>query len=486
MEIKSKIVRAWRWPYFWLSVIVITTLVLHFVMIPRVTDPILDEIHYIKDARNIITNHASERIEHPPLAKLLIVAGEYVFSGFRTPVQDTGVTLRQGITSTSGTVINVSNASVFKVGETIMIDKEYMKIQAVDLASSQLTVERGNMGAAAFHNVNQPINRWVENPWGWRVFPVLFSTATLILFFFLCRKLGMSLTASNVAVYLLAFENLTFMMGGLAMLDVYFLTFMMAAFVLYVYRRYISSGVAIGLGALAKLNGALAFPVIFVHWVFTREKRTRWFILTLIFSLLTFIEIMILCEFLIAHGMSAELNPFHRIKEMLQLSGSLTFANVDHPFKSYPWDWLIFYRPMPFWYMPHYTAAISFTIWALTMPTFGYLIYRAIKRDEAGLFALSWFFGTFLIWIPIILITDRVSYLYYFYPVVGAVCMGVAIGLDQLLDWWRHRLRGKLKWTALLIVIFVLALHMFSFLILSPLIKYDFLPWWDWIVKLFT
>jgi dolichyl-phosphate-mannose-protein mannosyltransferase len=276
------------------------------------------------------------------------------------------------------------------------------------------------------------------------------------------------------------------MLSSLAMLDVYFLTFMMAAFLLYVYRRYISSGVAIGLSALAKLNGALALPVVFVHWVFTREKRTRWFGLTILFSILAFIELMILFEFLIAHGMTSELNPFHRIQEMLSLSGSLTYHSVDHPFKSYPWQWLIFYRPMPFWYMPHYTAAISFTIWALIIPTFGYLIYRAIKKDEAGLFALAWFFGTYLVWIPITLITDRVSYLYYFYPTVGAICMGVAIGLNQLLGIFRSRTRGKLKWTALSIVIFVLFLHLASFLILSPLIPYDFVPWWNWLVRLFT
>ena len=140
---------------------------------------------------------------------------------------------------------------------------------------------------------------------------------------------------------------------------------------------------------------------------------------------------MILFDFAIDQRWTLELNPFHRIKEMLSLSGSLTFATVTHPFKSHPWDWLISYKPMPFWYMPHYTGAISFTIWALIIPTFGYLIYKAVKRDEAGLFALAWFAGTYLIWIPITLITDRVNYIYYFYPAVGAICIGVALGLSR-------------------------------------------------------
>jgi dolichyl-phosphate-mannose-protein mannosyltransferase len=488
MEIKSKIIRAYRWPYFWLVLIVVATLTLHFVTIPWVSDPILDEQHYIKDARFIITNHASERAEHPPLAKLIIVAGEYVFSGFKSPIQDTGVTLQKAVTSVSGSIIYVSDASAFKVGEVIIINNEYMKIQGVDTTSNQLAVERGYMGTTAVSHVNnQPVGHFTDNPWAWRVFPVLFGTATIILFWFLCRRLDMSLTAANIATYLLAFENLTFMLSGLAMLDVYFLTFMMASFLLYASRRYINSGIAIGLSGLCKLNGVLALPVVGVHWLFSRKQgRNPWFMYTIIFAIVAFVGLIPLCEYIIHHGLTPEMNPFHRIQEIISLSNSLKFEAIDHPFKSHPWDWLIFYRPMPFWYMPHYTAAISFTIWALIMPTFGYLVYRSIKRDEAGLFALAWFFGTYLVWIPITFITHRVDYIFYFYSSVGAICMGVAIGLNRLLDVFRNRPRGKLKWTAFSIVAFILALHMFSFLILSPLIPYDFTNWWNWLVKLFT
>ena len=475
MEIKSKLSRLYKWEYFWLCAIVIATLIMHFCMVTRPSDLILEEQHYIKDARYIYANQSSERAEHPPLGKLIIVAGDYIFSGFRSPAKYTGTTTQQAITDSTSTNISVSDASVFRVGKTIRIDDELMYIRSIDTTLHQITVDRGYIGTTATsHAALQKIYVFIDNPWGWRVFPILFGTATIVLFYFLCRKLKMSPVASNIATFLLAFENLTFMMNSVAMLDVYFLTFMVAAFLLYVCRRYINSGIAIGLSALAKLNGAMAFPVVFVHWVFTREKRSRWFGLTILFSILAFVELMILAEFAISHGMTSSLNPFLRIKDMLSLSGSLTFATVDHPFRSYPWEWLITYRPMPFWYMPHYTAAISFTIWALIIPTFAYLVYRAVKKDEAGLFALAWFFGTFLVWIPITLITDRVSYIYYFYPTVGAVCIGVALGLSQLLDIFRNRPRGKLKWTALSIVIFILFLHLVSFLILSPLIPVDF------------
>jgi dolichyl-phosphate-mannose--protein O-mannosyl transferase len=129
---------------------------------------------------------------------------------------------------------------------------------------------------------------------------------------------------------------------------------------------------------------------------------------------------------------------------------------------------------MAYWIMPHYTAAISFTIWALAIPTFGYMVWRAVKGSEAGLFGAAWFTGTYLLLIPLSILTNRVSYIYYFYPTIGSICMGLAMGLSQLIDIFRSRPSSKLKWTALSIVIFILFLHLLSFLILSPLIPIDF------------
>ncbi len=400
MEIRSwlkrfypKLNRFYRWEYFWLFMIVLAWLVMHFSIICYPADLILDENHYIPDARNIIEKHESLRQENVPLSKLLFVAGIEMFG---------------------------------------------------------------------------------DNPWGWRVLPILFSAITIILFYFLCRRLNMSRTASSIATFLLSTENMFFMLSGLAMQDIFCVTFMMASFLLYVYQRYINSGIAVGLAGLAKLNGILALPVTGVHWLFASKGRSRFFMWTIIFSIVVFFGLMPLFDLAIVQKFSDYLNPIKRVLTMMQLTSSLTFATVEHPSESPPWEWLYTYKPMPFNYMPHYTAAISFSIFALIVPVFGYMLYRAIKKDEAGLFGVAWFFGTYLIWIPATLITDRVTYIYYFYPAIGAICLGLGMGLSQLIDIFRERPRGKLKWFALSAVIFILAAHVFSFLILSPFIPVDF------------
>jgi dolichyl-phosphate-mannose-protein mannosyltransferase len=393
LAVKQNARRYYRWEFFWLSIIVIGMLVLHFSLVLVPNDIILDEVHYITDARSIIDNAVTERAEHPPLAKLLIVAGIKIFG---------------------------------------------------------------------------------DNPWGWRVIPILCSVGTIVMFYLLCRKFNMSRTAASIATFLLATENLYFMLSSLAMLDVFYVTFMMASFLLYAYNRFAASGIAVGLSGLSKLNGALSGPAVAIHWLFSKTGRSKWFMLTVILAIVVFFVGLPICDMVITRSAAGAQDPVKQSLTMLDLTGSLTFENVDHPSEAAPWEWLYTYKPMPFYYMPHWTAAISFTVWAAIIPTFLYMLWRAFKRDDAALFSVSWFFATYIIWIPATIITQRVTYIYYFFPAVGAICMGMGIWMGQLWDIFRRRPRGKLKWFAFSVVIFFLAAHVVSFLILSPFIQVDF------------
>jgi dolichyl-phosphate-mannose-protein mannosyltransferase len=377
--------KLYRWEYIWLCLIVLATLVLHFVIVANPNSLILDEQHYVKEARNIITNHSFTFQEHPPLSKLLITAGIKIFG---------------------------------------------------------------------------------DNTLGWRFLPIMFGTGGIVLFYFICRKLNMSNRAASIATFLLAFENMTFVQNSVAMLDVFYVFFMLAAFLLYLTRKYVAAGIAVGLSALGKLLGALAMPAMIIHWFFSRVNRSRWFALTVVLSVITFVVLLPVLEYIVTHDF---VNPYDRIKNMLSLSGSLTFGNTTHPSLSRPWEWVIWYKAMPYWYNPNYMSAISPSVWALIIPAFAYLIYKSIKRDEAGLFGAAWFFSTYLLWIPLSLITNRVSYPFYFYPTVGAVCLGIGMGISQLIDIFKGRKSGKLKWTILGVIVLIFLAHIASFMILYPL-----------------
>jgi dolichyl-phosphate-mannose-protein mannosyltransferase len=381
--VKRGLVRVYRWEYFWLCLIVIATLAMHFSIILMPDTLVFDEAHYVGDARSIIQDIKDLRPEHPPLAKLFIVGGMRAFG---------------------------------------------------------------------------------DNPWGWRIPSIIMGTIGLVLFYLICRKLNLSRRVSSLAAFFLGFENFTFIMASVAMLDVFYVTLMLAFFLLYLHRQYVLSGIFIGLSAAAKLYGALGAPVLLIHWLFTRAKRSRWFVLTIILAPISFIALMILFDFAISHEF---LNPISRIKDMLSLSSSLTFSNVTHPSLSRPWSWLLNYFPMPFWYSPHYTGGVNFTIWITMIPTVLYLLYKTIKREDAGIFGFAWFLSTFLLWIPISIKTGRVSFVYYFYPTIGALCLGLGIGVNHILE-WAARQKNNIKIPAAAGVCAFLGLHLLAFIILSP------------------
>lgn len=250
------------------------------------------------------------------------------------------------------------------------------------------------------------------------------------------------------------------------MLDVFSLTFMLLSFWLYLKRNYPLSAVSVGLATLAKLTGVLAILVIFMHWVIARRDRPAHFITSMTLAPLSFLLLMPPLEFLIYRR---QVDIIYLIKIMLSASESLTFATVTHPDAIPPWKWLIIPKVMPYHYSPNYFGAISFTLWALIIPAFAYMIFKAAKRNEAGLFGALWFTGTYLAWIPLVLITDRVTYIFYFYPAVGAICLGLGAGLSQMVDFWRGKTTGKLRWAAIISVVLFLVLHLGVYIALSPL-----------------
>jgi dolichyl-phosphate-mannose-protein mannosyltransferase len=376
-----------KWEYTWVCLLVVTTLILHFCIITHPPEHMFDEQYYVADAKSILHGDGDLHPEHPPLAKLFILAGISIFG---------------------------------------------------------------------------------DNPIGWRFFSIIFGTISIVLFYFICRKLEMSRRAASFATALLAFENLSFIQASIAMLDVYMVTLMFLGILLYLKRHYPLAGIAIALSTLAKLSGILIIPALIMHWLITRRDRCRHFAGFLLVIPTAFLSFMTILDSIIYSHL---INPLLRIKTILTLSSSLTFASAKHIFLSRPWDWLFRADIIAYSYDPLYTAAISYTIWALIIPCVIYMFIKALKHCDAGLFGILWFAATYLLWIPISLITDRISFVYYFYPTVGAICIGIGLGLTQIIDFGKDR---KFKWTSISIVMGYLVLHLITFIILSP---FSWLSW---------
>ncbi len=319
------------------------------------------------------------------------------------------------------------------------------------------------------------ISLFGDGPLGWRFFSVIFGAVSIVLFYLICRQLKMSKNTSFLATFLFSIENMSFILAGIAMLDVYCLTFMLASFWAYLKGWHIRAGLFIGLAILAKLIGVLALLVILLHWLLTNRDNKRQIFTIVSVSAASFLLLMPLLDLAVWHKL---VNPFERIKVMLEYSRYATFAiyaqsPIGTP-PTRPWEWLIRLDSMHFlsydtikreWYVLYYLM-ISPSVWALIIPSMLFMLYKAIKRSSTAIFVICWFAGTYLIWIPASLITDRISYIFYFYPAIGVICIGISLGITRLSN--LNPKQSILKRLPRLIIPFYILISLIVFIALFP------------------
>ncbi len=305
-----------------------------------------------------------------------------------------------------------------------------------------------------------------DNPWGWRVFSVLLGAASVVLLYLIARTLAGRRTAL-LASLLLVTNALFFSLSGLATLDISFVFFMLLSFLLYLRHRYALSGLSLALSVLCKPAGILAVFAILGHWWLTRRKEGfRTVGLFSASALLAFFILLPVTDF-IATGQW--FNPLARLSNMFLLH-SLPIYPPNAEGTSNPWEWLIL--PTGILTKSRYTLMVTPTIWLLTIPSLAYLFYRyffVMKNRNTARFVLLWFAATYLLWIPITLISARPMYIHYFLPTVGATCIAIGYALHRV---WQRSERSptpRARWALRSLVVIFFVFNVLAFLFLSPL-----------------
>ena len=374
-----------QWQYLGIAVIVIASLLLHLGLIMRPGEPLFDEVHYVNDARYALEHGPTERTEHPPLGKLLVITGVQLFG---------------------------------------------------------------------------------DNPAGWRLIAILMGIVSVVFFYLICRRLKIPEPLCYLATFFLAFENLTFVQNQIAMLDVYSQFFLLGSFWLYLRGNYPLAAVAVALSALAKLNGALAIGVIGMHWLLVRCPDWKRFVPSMLLAPVAFLAFLPLLEY---PYWGELLNPVTRAIEMVKLTGSITFAAYEEGgIATRPWEWIINPAGFVYWYTPRFLGMISPTVWVLIIPTVLYVTWRSVKGEDAPLFPFTWFIVMYLLWIPASLLTNRASFIFYFYPAMGSITLGMGIIFGKLAQAARDRYRGKLRILLKVLVPAYLLGHLVAFVIMAP------------------
>jgi len=271
--------------------------------------------------------------------------------------------------------------------------------------------------------------------------------------------------------FLLTFENFAFSWSGIATLDVFSVTFMLLSFLLFLHKKHVLSGTALALAGLCKLTGFFGVLVILGYWVLA-NKRTdvRKIGLLLLSSGVVFFLLMPVCDFI---ATSQWFNPIDRVYHMLIGAESMKWSTVspDSPAAvgaAYPWQWITTFGYK--WVGGSKTISFYFTpmLFIMIVPSMLYMTYELFKKTrKVAIFCLLWFGATYVIWIPIVLVTDRIMWQYYFFPTIGAVCLAIGFGLQKIWQMSNKTKRVDLKLLFKGLVVSYLVLYVLSFILVS-------------------
>jgi len=258
------------------------------------------------------------------------------------------------------------------------------------------------------------------------------------------------------------------------------LFFMLLGFLLYLHDRYILSGITFAISALCKTTGVVGFIVVLIHWLFFKKMKSKWWVElfriigTALASGIAYLFFTTGFEYFVGGKL---IDPIKRTIEMLKANAANVFTNPPLSISSRPWEWVNPLKIIVYAYgnapEPQYISFISWTIQLLIVPVFGYLIYKAWKGNFAARFALLWFVISYLTWIPLDIITNRVTYVFYFLPTTGAVCIGIALAITDIVNHFRERTArfGRVTRGARAMYIGIalyLLLHLAIFIIFNP------------------
>jgi len=303
------------------------------------------------------------------------------------------------------------------------------------------------------------LSMWLigNNEYGFRLPSVLLGTLSILVFYLLLKRVSGDKLLALIATFLFSFDNLVFVHSRIATLDIFVLFFMILGFHWYFGRKMILSGVAFALSTLCKIGGLYGILAVGVYHVgkalFAKKGDSEQ---QSLMQRLGDLERLV-----IAYGVSfvgllfvmdrlwvGYPSPIEHITFILNYTRALV-APFPTGIQSNPWQWLLNQVQIPYLKVDvnkivdgtvvgtytriHFNGAMNPLTIYLTLPTVLYQTYLYFtRRQDISLLAIAWFAGTYLPFIPMALMWNRIMYLFYFLNTVPSVCIAItSMALDQ-------------------------------------------------------
>ena len=296
-------------------------------------------------------------------------------------------------------------------------------------------------GAAQFI-VHPPIGKWMiaagiklfgYHEFGWRISAALVGTASIVMIFYIAKRLFDNYFLALSAEILMAADGLHLVMSRTALLDIFLMFFTLLGFFFLLRDQHYAAGISIGLAAATKWSG-LYYLVAFMAFTLyvdyrrnraleierpalatIREKLFSRFLQYIIVPVIVYISSWV-GWFFNTTGYDRNWANSHRggffsfiprpVRSLWHYHTEMwdfhTTLTASHPYAANAWSWLIMGRPTSFFYQAPKScgaSACAQEILALGTPllwwsgviaiaiTFGYWIAR--REWQSGLLLLS-------------------------------------------------------------------------------------------------
>lgn len=307
-----------------------------------------------------------------------------------------------------------------------------------------------------------------DNGLGYRLPSLIFGMVALWALFLVVRATGETIWLAILAVGLFAFDNLAFVHGRIATLDMPVLAMILLAAWCALRERWFLAGICLAIGMLVKLTalyGLLAILLLIALGLFDRWRRERRIRLAdfrpTIVLLVTFGVVFLVGLGLLDARFTTYTNPIDHLRHMLEYGANLHWGHglpsVCVGNESTPWQWLTNECQMGYLVVSTtvkvgndvvaITPSVDFRgamnpilIGALPLAML-YTLWLAWRTGSAlARWSVVWAAANYLPYVFLAIVAQRITYIYYFLPVVPAVAVAIAILLR------RSRLPRSVAW----------------------------------------
>lgn len=296
-----------------------------------------------------------------------------------------------------------------------------------------------------------------DNAVGWRLPSVLMGTGAVGLLFLLLRRLSGRAGLALFAAFVFSLDNLAFVHSRIATLDIQMVFFMLLGLYLYVAGRAVLAGAALALAVMSKLTGVYGVGAIAGYEVLRLlpqpQARAAWRDIAGNLALMLGVGLVffLLVLWPIDRQWTAFPDPLRHVAHVLQYGVNMTSDRYPSTIESAPWQWLVNQEPIVYLKVSNdvrvdgklvqsqpvvdFQGEMNPYVIFLAPLVLAYLLVRAVTtRESLPLFLLALAGATYLPSVLTATLDHRASYIYYFLPVLPALCAGIAyLMLDRRL-----------------------------------------------------